>query len=53
MKIAGHVEPRLVVVVLDLDHQRVAFPVAARIAHPEIDPLWSAASVRVDQAENL
>ena len=37
VEIAGHVEPGLVVVVRHVDHQRVAFPAAARVAHPEID----------------
>ena len=41
VKIPGHVEPRLIVVVRDLHHQRVAFPAAARIPHPGVDPSCS------------
>ena len=37
VEVAGHVEPRAVVVVRDVDDQRVAFPAPARVAHPEID----------------
>ncbi len=36
VKIPRHVQPRFVVDVADVDHQRVAFPMAAGIAHPGI-----------------
>ena len=36
VEIAGAIEPGLVVEVRDVDDQRVAFPVAARIAEPEL-----------------
>src|SRR5262249_48368183 len=32
-------QPRLIVVVRDVDHQRVSLPMAARIAHPQLDVL--------------
>ena len=38
LKVAGLIEPRLRVVVGDVDDERVAVPAAARIAHPHIDP---------------
>ena len=50
VKIAGHVEPRLVVVVGYVHHQRVAIPVAPRIAHPEVHVFRVRSAVGVDQA---
>ena len=37
VEVAGAIEPRLVGEEPDVDHERVAFPPAARIAHPEFD----------------
>ena len=54
VEVARHVEPCPVVVVRDVHDQRVAFPAAARVAHPEIDACRSGlAAVRVDQAIDL
>src|SRR3989442_15814136 len=53
VKVSSHVEPSFVVVVGDIHEQRVAFPVAARIPHPEIDSLGTRLSVRINQAKNL
>ena len=54
VKISGHVEPRFIVLALDLHHQRVAFPVAARIPHPGVDSLVRRRlPVGVDQPVNL
>ena len=42
-----------VVVILDVHDQRVAFPAAARVAHPEVDALRCRRAVRVDRAMDL
>ena len=52
MKIPGHVEPGAVVVVDDVHDQRVAFPAAARVTHPEVHAGTSGLSVGIDEAEH-
>jgi hypothetical protein len=49
VEISCHIEPRFVVVVADVHNQRVSFPMAARIAHPEIQVRRVRCAVRVDQ----
>src|SRR6476620_12357736 len=53
MKIACHVEPRLVVVVSDLDDERIPLPMSTGVAHPEINSFRARFSVCVDQAKYL
>src|SRR6185503_19917998 len=50
---ASRVEPRLVVEILHIDNERVAFPAAARVAYPEIDPLRPGHTVGVNRAMDL
>ena len=38
-KIAGHIQPRLAVVVRHVHHERVPVPAAARVSHPQLDAL--------------
>ncbi len=51
MKIPRHVEPGLIVLARDVDHQRVAIPMPPRIAHPGIhaEGVGVVAAIRVDQ----
>ena len=53
VKVARLVEPGAVVVILDVHDERVAFPAAARVAHPEVDAFQSRRAVRVDRAMHL
>ena len=53
VKVARLVEPGTVVVILDVHDERVAFPAAARVAHPEVDAFQSRRAVRVDRAMHL
>src|SRR5438132_649583 len=43
--VAGIVQPRLIVEVLDVDDQRITFPPAPRVAHPEVERLDMRAAV--------
>ena len=53
VEVARRVEPRLFVVVGHLDDERVAFPAAARIAHPRLEASVVRRPVRVNQPVDL
>ena len=50
---ARRIEPGLIVQIGCVDHQRVAFPVAQRIAHPEIDIGKMLCAVQIDMADGV
>ena len=50
VKVSRHVEPGFVIVVADVDNQRVSVPMASRITHPGIEIGGVRTAVCVDQA---
>jgi len=53
VEVARCVEPRLVVVIGHFDDERVAFPAAARIAHPWLEAIVVLGPICVDQPVDL
>ena len=53
VEVAGRVEPRAPVEVGGVDHQGVALPVPARVAHPEVVGEGMRAAVGVDDADGV
>src|SRR5262245_575228 len=49
MEVSGSIKPRFFVEIDDINYERIAFPVAARIPHPPRQTsFWMGAAVRID-----